>query len=76
MVGLYVVGFHIPLDITIPALHAVFDGTEGNTVQGTAVYGCISKVVSLIGFLHIQTGTFRPLRQQVVAESIVQFQVA
>ena len=76
MVGLYVVGFYITFHVPIPTFHTVFDGTESNAVQGAAVYGCISKMVSFIGFFFIQTSTFRPLGQQVVAEGIMQLQVA
>ena len=73
--GLHVVGLHIAFDVAVPAVHTLLHRAEGDAVQRAVVHGCIYKVVGVVHSLRVQAGALRALRQQVVAEGVVQFQV-
>ena len=76
VISLHVVGLHVTFHVTVPAVYAAVDGVEGDAVQRAAVHGRINKVVRIVREVVIHTGTLRAFRQQVVAEGIVQLQVA
>ena len=71
MVSLHPVRFHIPFHIPVPAIHPIAHGIQCHAVQHPAVHRSIRRIFPRLQ----QVDTFRPFRQQVVAEPVVFFQV-